>query len=261
MVKVKMFDSVSREAMPAMEMPPLDAHAFHEVVDSRRSVRIYAADGVPDDVVDRCVDAAHKAPNSSNLQCWELHRVSSADKKQALVEACLGQPAASTAPELFVFVARPDLWKRNNRWMIEEFDRRGDTPERAYQYFRKITKIAYTQGRVCMGETRVVSAQGVVQAHPQGAHRLGGHARVGPQEHGLVIGPFHVGHAGGRVRHVSHGGHGQRSGQERSWDCRVEARCAWWSRRESGLRRGCTVLVSGLDVARFTTLIDSGEFK
>jgi nitroreductase len=30
--------------------------------------------------------------------------------------------------------------------MIEEFDRRGDTPDRAYQYFRKITKIAYTQG-------------------------------------------------------------------------------------------------------------------
>ena len=56
------------------------------------------------------------------------------------------QPAASTAPELFVFVARPDLWKRNNRWLIEEFDRRGDTPDRAYQYFRKITKIAYTQG-------------------------------------------------------------------------------------------------------------------
>ena len=125
MVKVKMFDSVSREATPPMEMPPLDSKAFHEVVDSRRSVRIYAADGVPDDVVERCVDAAHKAPNSSNLQCWELHRVSSADKKQALVEACLGQPAASSAPELFVFVARPDLWKRNNRWMIEEFDRRG----------------------------------------------------------------------------------------------------------------------------------------
>ena len=146
MVKVKMFDAVSREAMPAMEMPPLDAHAFHEVVDSRRSVRIYAADVVPEEVVDRCVDAAHKAPNSSNLQCWEVHRVSSPDKKKALVEACLGQPAASTAPELFVFVARPDLWKRNNRWMIEEFDRRGDTPDRAYQYFRKITKIAYTQG-------------------------------------------------------------------------------------------------------------------
>ncbi len=146
MVKVKMFDPVSQEALPAKEMPPLDAHAFHEVVDSRRSVRIYAADGVPEEVVDRCADAAHKAPNSSNLQCWELHRVSSGEKRKALVEACLGQPAASTAPELFVFVARPDLWKRNNRWMIEEFDRRGDTPDRAYQYFRKITKIAYTQG-------------------------------------------------------------------------------------------------------------------
>ena len=166
MVKVKMFDSVSREAMPAMEMPPLDADAFHEVVDSRRSVRIYAADGVSEAVVDRCVDSAHKAPNSSNLQCWEVHRVSSPDKKKALVEACLGQPAASTAPELFVFVARPDLWKRNNRWMIEEFDRRGDTPDRAYQYFRKITKIAYTQG-VFAGSRRVVSAEALTKPTPR----------------------------------------------------------------------------------------------
>ena len=51
-------------------------------------------------------------------------------KKKLLVEACLGQPAAATAPELFVFVARPDLWKRNNAWTLREFDRRGNMPER-----------------------------------------------------------------------------------------------------------------------------------
>jgi len=146
MVKVKMFASVGHEAQPALEMPPMNAEAFYEVIDSRRSTRIYAADEVPEDVIERCVDAAQKAPNSSNLQCWEVHRVKRPDLKARLVEACLGQPAASTAPELFVFVARPDLWKRNNAWTLEEFDRRGDMPDRAYQYFRKITRIAYTQG-------------------------------------------------------------------------------------------------------------------
>jgi nitroreductase len=146
MVKVKMFASVTGGDEPALEMPKLDAEAFYEVVNTRRSVRIFAKDEVPEEVILRCVDAAQKAPNSSNLQCWEMYRAASSDSRVRLAEACLNQPAAATAPELFAFVARPDLWKRNNRWTLEEFDKRGNMPDRAYQYFRQITRLAYTQG-------------------------------------------------------------------------------------------------------------------
>ncbi|MDA0729094.1 MAG: nitroreductase family protein [Bacteroidetes bacterium] len=146
MVKVKMFESLRGERESALVMPPMDAEAFHAVVDSRRSVRIFAEDPVPEDVILRCIEAAQKAPNSSNLQAWQVIRASTPAMREELAKACLGQPAATTAPELFVFVARPDLWRRNNRWTLEEFDRRGDMPERAYQYFTKITRIAYTQG-------------------------------------------------------------------------------------------------------------------
>ena len=146
MVKVKMFESQTHVDREAMDMPALDADGFMEVVESRRSVRVFANDPVPEEVVDACIRAAQLAPNSSNLQTWEIHHVQQEDKKAALVKACLGQPAASTAAELFVFVARPDLWKRNNAWTLAEFERRGNMPERAHQYFKKITKIAYTQG-------------------------------------------------------------------------------------------------------------------
>ena len=81
MVKVKMFSSIGTEQAPAAEMPKLDTQAFYDVVDSRRSTRIYAKDEVPDDVIARVVDAAQKAPNSSNLQCWELYRVKD-DRKE-----------------------------------------------------------------------------------------------------------------------------------------------------------------------------------
>lgn len=146
MVKVKMFESRSDANREALDMPPLDPKAFMEVVESRRSVRVFSKDPIPESVIEACVSAAQKAPNSSNLQAWEVHRVTNPGKKARLVKACLGQPAASTAAELFVFVARPDLWRRNNAWTLEEFDRRGNMPDRAYQYFRKITRIAYTQG-------------------------------------------------------------------------------------------------------------------
>ena len=86
---------------------PLDAAAFRGCTLEKEHG--YALDEVPEDVILRCVDAAQVAPNSSNLQCWELHRVSDVTRKEQLVKACLSQPAAATAPELFVFVARPDL--------------------------------------------------------------------------------------------------------------------------------------------------------
>ena len=167
MVKVKMFSSIGTEQAPAAEMPELDAQAFYDVVDSRRSTRIYAQDEVSDDVIARVVDAAQKAPNSSNLQCWGLYRVKDDQKKSLLVEACLGQPAAATAPELFVFVARPDLWKRNNAWTLQEFDRRGNMPERAYQYFTKITRIAYTQGAFAWVKRVWFPIRGLSKATPR----------------------------------------------------------------------------------------------
>ena len=128
MSKVKIFASVEEKRREAADAPRTDAQAFHAVVDSRRSVRVYADDPIPAEVMDACLDAALKAPNSSNLQAWEMHHVVRPDKKQALVEACLSQPAAGTAQELVVFVGRPDLWRRNNRWMLEAFDRRGNVP-------------------------------------------------------------------------------------------------------------------------------------
>lgn len=148
MVKVKVFDSSAARASKrqVMEAPATDAGAFYEVVDSRRSVRIYADEPVPEEVVRRAMDAALKAPNSSNLQVWEIHWVRSAEKKAKLATYCLGQPAATTAQELFVFVARPDLWRRNNDRMIAHLRSNPKTPEKAFQYFEKITKLVYNQG-------------------------------------------------------------------------------------------------------------------
>jgi|TARA_B110000116_G_C16774843_1_gene555209 nitroreductase len=146
MVKVKIFETPKDSDRPAVDSPQTDAKAFHNIINSRRSVRFFSSDDIPQDVIDQCLDAALLAPNSSNLQTWEIHHVVDSEKKKTLVEFCLSQPAASTAKELFVFVSRPDMWKRNNQWMIDEFDRRGNMPEKAYQYFRNITKMVYTTG-------------------------------------------------------------------------------------------------------------------
>ncbi len=99
------------------------AKAFQEIVERRRSVRIYDEDADFDpSVVRRCLEAAVLAPNSSNLQLWEFYQIQSKDKKDKMATYCLNQPAAKTANELVVFVTRKDLYKKRCNWNLSKIE-------------------------------------------------------------------------------------------------------------------------------------------
>ncbi len=119
---------------------------FEKVIKSRRSVRVYGKDPVPDAVVQECLEWALLAPNSSNLQPWDFYWVKSDEKKAKLVEYCLGQPAAATAPVLIVCVARTDTWKQNAREMLEIFKSAPNSPKAVINYYSKLVPFAYNQG-------------------------------------------------------------------------------------------------------------------
>jgi nitroreductase len=124
-----------------------DFDAFADVVESRRSVRRFLDEPIPDPVVERCLDLALLAPTSSNLQCWELYRVVDPVKKAALVEACLSQSAARTAAELIVAVARVDTWKRNTRDIKRHLDEDAwEWPSKMHLYYSTVTRLAYGNG-------------------------------------------------------------------------------------------------------------------
>jgi nitroreductase len=126
---------------------PMDSAEFEKVVRSRRSVRVYSDDPVPESVMQKCLELATLAPNSSNLQCWEFYWVRDASKKKELVRLCLGQPAAATAQELVVCVARLDTWKRNSKMVLEHLvANQADVPAAKLNYQRKIVPLAYGQG-------------------------------------------------------------------------------------------------------------------
>lgn len=107
--------------VPMEALPKIDLEEFRKVVTSRRSVRIFDQTPIPEQVIHDCLDLALLAPNSSNLQPWEFYWVRSADKKSQLVEACYSQPAAKTAAELIVCVARTDTWQTNANKMLDFF--------------------------------------------------------------------------------------------------------------------------------------------
>ena len=127
--------------------PETNSAAFKTVVESRRSVRVYTNEEIPEKVIQECLDLALMAPNSSNLQAWEFYWVKNKDKKEALVKACLSQPAAKTAAELIVAVAKTNTWDKHSKEMLEYFKKSDTkTPKSAIQYYKKITKLAYNQG-------------------------------------------------------------------------------------------------------------------
>ncbi len=115
---------------------------FFEVVKVRRSIRKYTNTPVPEEVIQKALDAALLAPNSSNLQTWEFYWVKSEEKKKKLIEACLNQSAARTAQELIVVVANPSLWKKTNPLMIE-FVKKVNAPKLVVTYYEKLVPFTY----------------------------------------------------------------------------------------------------------------------
>jgi nitroreductase len=124
----------------------INVDEFRKVVESRRSVRVFNGENIPEDVMNACLDLALLAPNSSNLQPWTFYWVRSKEKKEALVKACLSQPAAQTAAELIVCIARTKTWNDHRNKMIELLEKNPQTPKQALHYYKTLVPFVYSMG-------------------------------------------------------------------------------------------------------------------
>lgn len=96
------------------------ANVFNEIVNERRSVRIYDEKHNYDkSIVERSLKRAILSPNSSNMQLWEFYRITSPENKEKVAHYCLDQIPAKTAHELVVFVARPDKYKQSIKFNLD----------------------------------------------------------------------------------------------------------------------------------------------
>ena len=115
---------------------------FDRLVQERRSVRIYDQEAPFDDeAVQRSIERAVLAPNSSNMQLWEFYRVESDEAKKQVAWMCMNQKAAKTARELVVVVARRDLWRKRQKALVQEMkrvypDAKSKQAQRAMNYYR-----------------------------------------------------------------------------------------------------------------------------
>jgi nitroreductase len=79
---------------------------FMEIVSTRRSIRRYKPDPVPDEDIDFVLEAARLAPSWANTQCWHFIVVTDPQVKQQLGEAGWLKFAAK-APVIIAACADP----------------------------------------------------------------------------------------------------------------------------------------------------------
>lgn len=81
---------------------------FDQIVSSRRSVRKYKADPVPEKDLTAILEAGRLAPSAKNTQNWHFTAVQNAAAREKLVDACSGQAMVGEAPVALVVWAESD---------------------------------------------------------------------------------------------------------------------------------------------------------
>jgi len=71
---------------------------FYEVVKTRRSIRTYKPDPVPEEALGRVLEAVRVAPSGSNRQPWKFVIVKDEALRKRLVKACGNQGFVAEAP-------------------------------------------------------------------------------------------------------------------------------------------------------------------
>jgi nitroreductase len=137
-----------------------DAASFHQIADSRRSIRNFLPDPVPHDVLERCLDSALKAPSSSNLQHWEFVVIRNPETRAKADQICLDQRLLKTAPLLIAVVTHTRTWNRNCRYILDTFKERGILRKSQTRYWGTLIPWAYRQGPLgCFGAMKFAASR------------------------------------------------------------------------------------------------------
>lgn len=82
---------------------------FEEVIKSRRTIRKFTDEDVPDETVREIIETGMLAPSAGNTQSWEFIIVRDKATKHSLSQEALGQMHVFEAPVVIVVAANIKL--------------------------------------------------------------------------------------------------------------------------------------------------------
>lgn len=119
-----------------------------EVLSTARSIRRFTDEPVPDEALDRCLEAATWAPNGANAQLWRFVVLSAPRQRQAVADAA--KVALGTIESIYG-MTRPDASDdsraaRNNRATYELHDRAGSYTSVLFTAYKNEFASEFLQG-------------------------------------------------------------------------------------------------------------------
>jgi len=78
-------------------------------INNRRSIRAYKSEPVPEEKINKLLEAARLAPSAANRQNWKFVIVDKEEIKKRLAKACNNQAFVSTASHVIAGVVDPTL--------------------------------------------------------------------------------------------------------------------------------------------------------
>ncbi len=132
--------SFSPDDFPAAASPA----ALRALIESRRAVRRFTDEPVPEQVIRDSLELAVLAPNSCNLQPWSFQVVRDPALLARLHPVCMSQNAAK-APLIIAVLARPDTWKQACANVVEHWPE-PEVPQRIRHFYAKTAPFQYNQG-------------------------------------------------------------------------------------------------------------------
>ncbi|MEK1906545.1 MAG: nitroreductase family protein [Pseudomonas sp.] len=132
-------------SFPHDDVPQLASPAaLRALIESRRAVRRFTSEPVPEAVIRDCLELATLAPNSCNLQPWSFQVIRDAELLARLHPVCMSQNAAK-APLIIAVLARPDTWRQACRDIITYWPE-PEVPTRIRHFYSKTAPFQYNQG-------------------------------------------------------------------------------------------------------------------
>jgi len=87
-----------------------------KIISERRSIRKYKREPIPDEILERILEAGRLAPSAANRQPWYFIVVKDEDVKSKLVDACKGQKFVGEAGAIIAVLGDPNA----SRWYKQD---------------------------------------------------------------------------------------------------------------------------------------------
>lgn len=94
-----------------------------KVISERRSIRKYKKEPVPDEILERILEAGRLAPSAANRQPWYFIVVKDDNVKSKLIDACRGQKFVGDAGAVIAVLGDPNAsrWYRQDPFIAASF--------------------------------------------------------------------------------------------------------------------------------------------